>query len=305
MLAPREVDEYLLPTERRVIRVRKHWAYMLKDVSLTSLVLLAIVIGERLLPDSVLIDNLAWYLALVAVLRFTVHTILWWIERIVITDKRVMLAEGIITHKVGMMPLGKVTDLTFERTLGGRMFGYGTHHRGVGRSDPGAQPDRLPAAPRGDLRGAVRARVRGEGQDARHRDARQAALAPLTSLTRRGLASGVPRHPRIDLHTHSTASDGTDRPAELVAVAAAAGVDVLAITDHDTTAGWAEAAAALRPGMRLLRGAEFSCVSPDRARGDRDCRGAPTRLPVRPGRTRRSWPSRPGCGPSAWSGCTG
>jgi 3',5'-nucleoside bisphosphate phosphatase len=76
-------------------------------------------------------------------------------------------------------------------------------------------------------------------------------------------------HPRIDLHTHSTASDGTDRPAELVAVAAAAGVDVLAITDHDTTAGWAEAAAALRPGMRLLRGAEFSCVSPT-GRGDRD-----------------------------------
>jgi 3',5'-nucleoside bisphosphate phosphatase len=78
----------------------------------------------------------------------------------------------------------------------------------------------------------------------------------------------VPRRPRIDLHTHSTASDGTDRPAELVAVAAAAGVDVLAITDHDTTAGWAEAAAALPPGMRLLRGAEFSCVSPT-GRGDR------------------------------------
>jgi uncharacterized membrane protein YdbT with pleckstrin-like domain len=126
MLAPREVDEYLLPTERRVIRVRKHWAFMLKDLSLTSLVLLALVLGERMLPDSIVIDNIAWYVALVVVLRFTVHTILWWIERIVITDKRVMLAEGIITHKVGMMPLSKVTDLTFERTLDGRMFGYGT-----------------------------------------------------------------------------------------------------------------------------------------------------------------------------------
>jgi uncharacterized membrane protein YdbT with pleckstrin-like domain len=126
MLAPREVDEYLLPTERRVIRVRKHWAYMLDHLTSTSLVLLALVIGERLLPDSVLIDNIAWYIALVVVLRFTVLTILWWIERIVITDKRVMLAQGIITHNVGMMPLGKVTDLTFQRTLGGRMFGYGT-----------------------------------------------------------------------------------------------------------------------------------------------------------------------------------
>lgn len=66
----------------------------------------------------------------------------------------------------------------------------------------------------------------------------------------------------IDLHTHSTASDGTDEPAELVAAARAAGVDVLAITDHDTTGGWRRAAAALPPGMRLVRGAEFSCVSP-------------------------------------------
>jgi hypothetical protein len=68
---------------------------------------------------------------------------------------------------------------------------------------------------------------------------------------------------RIDLHTHSTASDGTDAPAELVAKAAAAGLDALAITDHDTTAGWDEARAALPPGMRLVRGAELSCVSPD------------------------------------------
>ncbi len=126
MLAPREIDEYLLPTERRVIRVRQHWAVMLNAVTSTALFLLVLVIGERMLPDSVLIDNLAFYLALVAVLRFTVLTILWWIERIVITDKRVMLAQGIITHNVGMMPLGKVTDLTFRRSLSGRLFGYGT-----------------------------------------------------------------------------------------------------------------------------------------------------------------------------------
>jgi predicted metal-dependent phosphoesterase TrpH len=72
----------------------------------------------------------------------------------------------------------------------------------------------------------------------------------------------VASSPRIDLHTHSTTSDGTDTPAQLVATAAAAGVDVLAITDHDTTAGWAEAETALPTGMRLVRGAEFSCTSP-------------------------------------------
>jgi len=68
--------------------------------------------------------------------------------------------------------------------------------------------------------------------------------------------------PLIDLHTHSTASDGTDTPEQLVGAAHRAGVDVLAITDHDTTGGWDAAAAALPSGMRLVRGAEFSCVSP-------------------------------------------
>src|ERR671931_2103830 len=70
---------------------------------------------------------------------------------------------------------------------------------------------------------------------------------------------------RIDLHTHSTASDGTDTPAELVAAARAAGLDVVALTDHDTTAGWAPAIAALPAGLTLVPGAELSCVAPDPA----------------------------------------
>ncbi|MCX4819211.1 PHP domain-containing protein [Streptomyces sp. NBC_01142] len=64
---------------------------------------------------------------------------------------------------------------------------------------------------------------------------------------------------RIDLHTHSTASDGTDTPAELVRNAAAAGLDVVALTDHDTTRGHAEATAALPDGLTLVTGAELSC----------------------------------------------
>ncbi|MFE2252757.1 PHP domain-containing protein [Streptomyces lavendulae] len=64
---------------------------------------------------------------------------------------------------------------------------------------------------------------------------------------------------RIDLHTHSTASDGTDTPAQLVANAAAAGLDVVALTDHDTVGGYAEAIAALPPGLTLVTGAELSC----------------------------------------------
>jgi predicted metal-dependent phosphoesterase TrpH len=63
----------------------------------------------------------------------------------------------------------------------------------------------------------------------------------------------------IDLHAHTTASDGTLTPAELVAAAASSGLDVLAITDHDTTAGWVPAAEARPAGLTLIRGAELSC----------------------------------------------
>ncbi|MFD9791783.1 PHP domain-containing protein [Streptomyces sp. NPDC059070] len=64
---------------------------------------------------------------------------------------------------------------------------------------------------------------------------------------------------RIDLHTHSTASDGTDTPAELVRNAVAADLDVVALTDHDTTRGHAQAVAALPAGLTLVTGAELSC----------------------------------------------
>jgi predicted metal-dependent phosphoesterase TrpH len=64
---------------------------------------------------------------------------------------------------------------------------------------------------------------------------------------------------RIDLHTHSTASDGTDPPAEVVRRARQAGLDVLALTDHDTLAGHAAARQALPPGLALVTGMELSC----------------------------------------------
>jgi predicted metal-dependent phosphoesterase TrpH len=70
----------------------------------------------------------------------------------------------------------------------------------------------------------------------------------------------------IDLHAHTTASDGSDTPTELVRNAAAAGLHTLAITDHDTTGGWDEAVAAvaqLDVAFTLIRGTEFSCIYDD------------------------------------------
>lgn len=66
---------------------------------------------------------------------------------------------------------------------------------------------------------------------------------------------------RIDLHTHSTRSDGTDTPTELIERARSIGLDVVALTDHDSMAGWPEATIAAREhGVTLVRGLEISCM---------------------------------------------
>ena len=67
----------------------------------------------------------------------------------------------------------------------------------------------------------------------------------------------------IDLHTHTTFSDGTDSPTELINKAMAAGISVIGLTDHDSTSGWQEAINALRPGISLVPGAEISCQTED------------------------------------------
>jgi len=67
----------------------------------------------------------------------------------------------------------------------------------------------------------------------------------------------------IDLHTHTTCSDGTDTPRELVNKAIVQGIEVLGITDHDTTSGWEEATQSLRGSLQLALGAEISCLTND------------------------------------------
>jgi len=78
-------------------------------------------------------------------------------------------------------------------------------------------------------------------------------------------SAGAARGGMVDLHTHTVASDGSDRPRELVAAAAAAGVGVLAVTDHDSVAGVAEArAAGERLGVEVLAGCELTATVGDR-----------------------------------------
>ena len=127
MFAPRDPDEYLLDTERRVVRVRRHWAVLAWE-TFEAIALLAIcVMVSYLLPPSLyIVQNILWYAALLVVLVYAFKVMEWWVERLVVTDKRFVLTSGVFTTKVAMMPISKVTDLTYQRTAWGRLFGYGT-----------------------------------------------------------------------------------------------------------------------------------------------------------------------------------
>jgi uncharacterized membrane protein YdbT with pleckstrin-like domain len=107
--------------------VRRHWAALAWDIFETAALLAVAVMISYILPAGTwLIQNILWYAALIVLLRFAYLVLDWWVERIVVTDKRFMMTTGVFTTKVLMMPIGKVTDLTYERSWVGRLFGYGT-----------------------------------------------------------------------------------------------------------------------------------------------------------------------------------
>ena len=117
------VRQYLLDGERVVVAVRRHWVRVLEP-ALTVVGGLALALWvEASAPAGA--SRLAWWLwfALIARLIWLVGE--WRRNWFVATDKRLVLTYGIVTRKVAMMPLAKVTDMSFVRTIPGRVFGYG------------------------------------------------------------------------------------------------------------------------------------------------------------------------------------
>jgi membrane protein YdbS with pleckstrin-like domain len=127
MFARREPDDYLLESERKVIRVRRHWALLLVDILETVGLLAAAVLISFVLPLGwAIAQSVVWYLALLAIVRFAYKALEWWVEKILVSDRRFMIVSGVLTRRVTMMPLSKVTDVTYERTPLGRLLGYGS-----------------------------------------------------------------------------------------------------------------------------------------------------------------------------------
>lgn len=143
-------EKYLLPTERAVIQVRRHWAILISYTVQTVLLLLVSAVLSYAGRGSSAAQTFALWLMLTTVLRMAFVAAEWWVERFVVTDQRVILTSGIITRRVAMMPLGKVTDMTYERSVLGQMLGYGVfivesagQDQALSRVDYLPRPDRL------------------------------------------------------------------------------------------------------------------------------------------------------------------
>lgn len=120
-----DTARYLLPTEKAEITIRRHWAVLAGDTAQAVLLLTAGVLLARLLDGVEFVQTVVIYLCVFAVARWGWAIYEWYRETLIVTDKRLLLLTGIITRNVAIMPLVKVTDLTFNRSATGLMLGYG------------------------------------------------------------------------------------------------------------------------------------------------------------------------------------
>jgi uncharacterized membrane protein YdbT with pleckstrin-like domain len=124
---PADVDRYLLPHEQEVITVRMHPAVLLAPVAWAVIgLVLAAVLSDTLLRHNSALTWIVWAIWGLVFLRFLWAAINWAVDYFVVTSHRFILTSGLFSRKVAMMPLVKVTDMTFQRSALGRLLGYGT-----------------------------------------------------------------------------------------------------------------------------------------------------------------------------------
>ena len=124
---PASVNKYLLPRENQVITVRKHPAVLMRPIAFAlGGILIALVLGTTVLSG---VPH-AWLVLLIGcgilLLNLAYRTWEWSEDYFVVTSERMLQASGVFVRKIAMMPLVKVTDMSFQRSAGGRLLGYGT-----------------------------------------------------------------------------------------------------------------------------------------------------------------------------------
>lgn len=119
-------QRHLLPSERVVVAVRRHWASVAEPVAVTVAAFVGIAWLDVTLPRELPgVRDLLWLGWIVLALRLGWKVLEWRLDWFVATDKRLLLTHGLLTRKVAMMPMTKVTDLSYNRSPAGRLLGYG------------------------------------------------------------------------------------------------------------------------------------------------------------------------------------
>jgi uncharacterized membrane protein YdbT with pleckstrin-like domain len=120
------VNRYLLPNEQQVITVRRHPAVLIGPTLLTlgGLIVAGVLTATALHGNGPLV-TVVWLLWLALFVWMIWKAINWAVDFFVVTSHRILLTSGVLTRKVAMMPLTKVTDMSFQRSFSGRLLGYG------------------------------------------------------------------------------------------------------------------------------------------------------------------------------------
>ena len=123
---PASVNRFLLPNERRVITVHQHPAILIKPIFWVLIGLVAAGwLSSSLAHGNGTVVLIIWILWGILVLNLAVKVWEWSVTYFVVTSQRFVLTTGVITRNVNMMPLAKVTDMTFQRSPMGRLLGFG------------------------------------------------------------------------------------------------------------------------------------------------------------------------------------
>ncbi|MGY1813480.1 PH domain-containing protein [Blastococcus sp. SYSU D00820] len=123
----KDAAKYLLPQEHPpVIATRRHWAVLIAP-ALKALPVLAVGVWLLQLAPENRVSSTAGLLVLAGALGFlALRAGEWWMRHFIVTNRRVLLTSGIVVRTVALLPLRRITDLTWKETLLGQLLGYGT-----------------------------------------------------------------------------------------------------------------------------------------------------------------------------------
>src|SRR5215207_5013272 len=124
--ASKDVRKYLLPDETAVVATRRHWAVLIEP---TVKFLPVFVAGSWLLlldPDNRVTSSAGLLVILASLVYYGLRVSEWWMRHFIVSTRRVLLTSGVIARTVTLLPLRRITDLTWKETVLGQVLGYGT-----------------------------------------------------------------------------------------------------------------------------------------------------------------------------------